>query len=225
MRSPPRQRRIAAGVPLDGDRRAASRRFARCTDASSRARRRRRRRGDRRQLQRQSGFGARGDRRARRARRRRAGSCSATWARSATQGPAFHREIGAYARDARHRRGCFAAGTLAREAADAFGAGAEHFASVDALAQRVAGRRARRRHRARQGLALHADGARRRGADRRAPPEARTDAAVAHRMLSRERPHVQRLQLHHAARGARDDDGARHLVRRRPADDRVARRG
>ena len=31
--------------------------------------------------------------------RRRAGSSSATWARSATQGPAFHREVGAYANE------------------------------------------------------------------------------------------------------------------------------
>ena len=54
------------------------------------------------------------------------------------EGPAFHREIGACARDAGVDR-LFTAGTLARESADAFGSGAEHFASVDALASRVAG--------------------------------------------------------------------------------------
>ena len=53
------------------------------------------------------------------------------------EGPAFHREIGAYARESGVER-MLAAGALAREAARAFGAGAEHFASVDALAQRVA---------------------------------------------------------------------------------------
>jgi UDP-N-acetylmuramoyl-tripeptide--D-alanyl-D-alanine ligase len=54
------------------------------------------------------------------------------------EGPAFHREIGACARDAGVDR-LFTAGTLARESANAFGNGAEHFASVDALASRVAG--------------------------------------------------------------------------------------
>jgi len=53
-------------------------------------------------------------------------------------GPAFHREIGTYARDAGIDR-LLTAGTLARESTDAFGAGATHFASVDALASRVAG--------------------------------------------------------------------------------------
>jgi UDP-N-acetylmuramoyl-tripeptide--D-alanyl-D-alanine ligase len=52
-------------------------------------------------------------------------------------GPAFHREIGLYARDAGIER-LFAAGTLARDAADAFGSAASHFASVDALAASVA---------------------------------------------------------------------------------------
>jgi len=47
-------------------------------------------------------------------------------------GPAFHREIGAYARQAGIER-LVTVGTLAREAADAFGESAVHFASVDAL--------------------------------------------------------------------------------------------
>ena len=59
----------------------------------------------------------------------------------------------------------YTAGVLARETADAFGAGAAHFASVDDARVARSRRRARRRHRARQGLALHADGARRRRAD------------------------------------------------------------
>ena len=53
------------------------------------------------------------------------------------EGPAFHREIGAYARAAGIDR-LYAAGTLAREAAEAFGSAAAHFASVDALASHVA---------------------------------------------------------------------------------------
>ena len=52
-------------------------------------------------------------------------------------GPSFHREIGAYARDAGIDR-LLAAGPLAREATDAFGTDAMHFESVDALAMAVA---------------------------------------------------------------------------------------
>jgi UDP-N-acetylmuramoyl-tripeptide--D-alanyl-D-alanine ligase len=48
-------------------------------------------------------------------------------------GPAFHREVGAYARAAGVAR-LYAAGELAREAAAAFGEGARHFDSVEALA-------------------------------------------------------------------------------------------
>ncbi len=53
------------------------------------------------------------------------------------QGPAFHREAGIHARAAGVDR-LLAVGTLAAEAAAAFGAGAEHFASVEALADYVA---------------------------------------------------------------------------------------
>jgi len=52
------------------------------------------------------------------------------------EGPAFHREIGAYACAAGVDR-LFAAGPLSNETAAAFGAGAEHFDSVDALVARV----------------------------------------------------------------------------------------
>ncbi|MEW5881774.1 MAG: UDP-N-acetylmuramoyl-tripeptide--D-alanyl-D-alanine ligase [Pseudomonadota bacterium] len=48
------------------------------------------------------------------------------------QGPAFHREIGAYARS-RGVETLLAIGDLAREAAAAFGSGATHFADIDAL--------------------------------------------------------------------------------------------
>ena len=48
------------------------------------------------------------------------------------QGPAFHREIGEYARERGVAR-LYALGTLAREAAAAFGTGARHFDTVDAL--------------------------------------------------------------------------------------------
>ncbi|MFO1302866.1 MAG: cyanophycin synthetase, partial [Burkholderiales bacterium] len=48
------------------------------------------------------------------------------------QGPAFHREIGAYARERGVVR-LYALGTLAREAAAAFGEGARHFDEVEPL--------------------------------------------------------------------------------------------
>ena len=53
------------------------------------------------------------------------------------EGPAFHREIGAHARASGIER-MLVTGDLAQEAARAFGAAAEHFATVDALAERVA---------------------------------------------------------------------------------------
>ena len=52
------------------------------------------------------------------------------------QGPAFHREIGAYAKAQGIER-LLAAGELTREAVAAFGAGASHSESVEALAERV----------------------------------------------------------------------------------------
>jgi len=52
-------------------------------------------------------------------------------------GPAFHREIGAYAR-ACGVTTLYAAGDLAREAVAAFGVGGRHFESVDVLAAHVA---------------------------------------------------------------------------------------
>ena len=92
-------------------------------------------------------------------------------------------------------------------------------ATLAALLQRDG---ARRRHAAGQGLALHADGARGGRAHRASSGRRRTDAAAARRMARAVRPRVQRVRLHHAARGAGDDDRARHLVHHRPADDRVA---
>jgi len=52
------------------------------------------------------------------------------------QGPAFHREIGAYAKERGVAR-LFAAGELTRESVAAFGEGAEHAGTVPDLAQRV----------------------------------------------------------------------------------------
>jgi len=52
-------------------------------------------------------------------------------------GPAYHEEIGAYARAAGVER-MFTAGALAQHAANAFGPGALHFATVEELAQRIA---------------------------------------------------------------------------------------
>jgi len=53
------------------------------------------------------------------------------------KGPAFHREIGEYAR-ARGVDRLLTAGALAAESAAAFGAGAEPFATVEALAAGLA---------------------------------------------------------------------------------------
>jgi UDP-N-acetylmuramoyl-tripeptide--D-alanyl-D-alanine ligase len=53
-----------------------------------------------------------------------------------SEGPAYHREIGAYARERGVVR-LYAIGDLAREAVAAFGAGATHFADADALAAAV----------------------------------------------------------------------------------------
>ena len=53
------------------------------------------------------------------------------------QGPAFHREIGAYARERGVAR-LYALGDLAREAVAAFGEGARHFDGVEALIAAVA---------------------------------------------------------------------------------------
>jgi UDP-N-acetylmuramoyl-tripeptide--D-alanyl-D-alanine ligase len=52
------------------------------------------------------------------------------------QGPAFHREIGAYAKERGIER-LFATGELSRECAASFGDGAEHAVTVDDLARRV----------------------------------------------------------------------------------------
>jgi UDP-N-acetylmuramoyl-tripeptide--D-alanyl-D-alanine ligase len=52
------------------------------------------------------------------------------------EGPAFHREVGTFAREQGIDR-LLTTGALAVEASAAFGAGAEHFATVDALARHV----------------------------------------------------------------------------------------
>ena len=51
-----------------------------------------------------------------------------------TQGPAFHREVGGYARERGIDR-LFAVGEMTRDAVAAFGDGARHFESVESLAQ------------------------------------------------------------------------------------------
>jgi len=53
-------------------------------------------------------------------------------------GAVFHAEVGAYARESGVER-MLAVGVLSRDAVRAFGAGAEHFDSVDALARRITG--------------------------------------------------------------------------------------
>jgi UDP-N-acetylmuramoyl-tripeptide--D-alanyl-D-alanine ligase len=54
------------------------------------------------------------------------------------QGTAFHEEVGRYAKEAGVDR-LLAVGPLARAAARAFGAGGEHFDSVEALIARAQG--------------------------------------------------------------------------------------
>lgn len=53
-----------------------------------------------------------------------------------SEGPAFHHEIGAYARQRGIER-LYTVGELAREATHAFGTGGEHFTDVDALVERL----------------------------------------------------------------------------------------
>jgi UDP-N-acetylmuramoyl-tripeptide--D-alanyl-D-alanine ligase len=55
------------------------------------------------------------------------------------EGPAFHREVGEYARSAGIDR-LFASGELMRQTVSAFGSGGEHFASVDELSAALASR-------------------------------------------------------------------------------------
>ena len=68
------------------------------------------------------------------------------------QGPAFHQEIGAYAKERGVER-LFVTGELTRETMAAFGDGAEHVASVDELARRV-------KHTATAGVTLLVKGSR-----------------------------------------------------------------
>ena len=72
------------------------------------------------------------------------------------QGPAFHAEVGAYARQ-RGIEQLWTVGELCAHAASAYGAAARHFDSVDAARRARPG--AGRRFGAGQGLALHEDGA------------------------------------------------------------------
>ncbi len=68
------------------------------------------------------------------------------------QGPAFHKEVGAYAKERGIER-LFATGELSRESTAAFGQGAEHVATVDELARRV-------QHEATAGVTLLVKGSR-----------------------------------------------------------------
>jgi UDP-N-acetylmuramoyl-tripeptide--D-alanyl-D-alanine ligase len=68
------------------------------------------------------------------------------------QGPAFHQEIGAYAKEKGIER-LFATGDLVKQSVAAFGQGAEHVATVDELARRV-------KHSATAGVTLLVKGSR-----------------------------------------------------------------
>ena len=137
------------------------------------------------------------------------------------QGPAFHQEIGAYAKERGIER-LFATGDLSRETRRRLRRRRRARRHRRRARRARAARRDGRRDGAGQRFALDADGARRGGAHRPGRRGERTDAGAARRTAGTVRARVQRVRLHHAARGAGDDDRAGHLVRRRPADDRVA---
>ena len=182
MRSRRRRRRCGAGASLaavarglDGvPRRCRGRLVALRAPAGARR--------ARRHLQRESGFGARGDRRAR-------GGARRALARAGRHGRGRRARSGVPSRDrrvrarARHRRACSRSATLAREAAAAFGDGRRALRDRRTRSRRAVARDAAAGvTRAGQGLALHADGARRRRADRPRRGRRRTDAAAAHRV-------------------------------------------
>ena len=138
-------------------------------------------------------------------------------------GPAFHREIGAYARE----RGIDAAVRARRR----------WRAKPSPRSARVRRTSTRRRGAGRRSCARDAQARRRRCSSRarascgwsawwpRSPAAAEGGALMLLllvRMARAVRARVQRVRLHHAARGARDDDRARDLVPDRPAHDRVA---
>ena len=103
------------------------------------------------------------------------------------------------------------------QAVAAFGAGARHLRTRGAHRARRSGARAGR-NRARQGLALHADGARG-GRPGRATGDG-TDGALMLLLLAEWMARTcgpSTCSLHHAARGAGGAHGARPLLRRRPA--------
>jgi UDP-N-acetylmuramoyl-tripeptide--D-alanyl-D-alanine ligase len=75
------------------------------------------------------------------------------------EGPAFHREIGAYARE-RGIDALFALGDASRDACAAYGDTARHFGDVGALLTALLAAGYGARDGAGQGLALHEDGAR-----------------------------------------------------------------
>ena len=143
--------------------RAGSRPFAPVQGRLQRSDGRQRRDRPRRHLQRQSGLGASPRSTCSRARRAENSWCWATWAKSArTARPSMPRSAVTPAPAA--STVCTFSGESCAHAAAAFGEGARLYADVDALLAELEPELAARRDRARQGLALHAHGARRAGA-------------------------------------------------------------
>ena len=179
-RRPPRPRRPASACDAIARGLAGFRAGA---GAAAEKRGRQRRGRPRRHLQRQSGLGASPR-----------STCCAGCRAGESPGAGRHgrsrrarrgvprAKSGAYARSARHRRGCSRSASLARMRRRRSARARACYAQIEALLAELEPQTRRGRDRARQGLALHAHGARRAGAHR--PQEERCTDAARHSLSS-----------------------------------------